>query len=231
MTRSVFYGFGAFVGSITGPTQCGWWPDDPAVLAWDPTRQIAVDLAKNPEAARRGIIATNEIQADDYSGYAHGGLTQIGPMWPGGRMTGACYLESAYYNGLANKPNRIPPGFQGRAYELTTVLYWAGGLAGRRFIGVHAAIKNKQGARALVDIWEPGTSQIANKPAFGTYWIDFGAHVHPIEPDFTEIGVGPTDPQIGAAFVDATVLRAVSLRVPKVPPYLGAFLLKTARRS
>lgn len=226
MTRSVFYGFGAFVGSITGPTTCGWWPDDPAVLNWDFAKQVTIDLGKNPEAARRGLIKISEIEADDYAGYSHGGMTQIGPMWPGGRMTGACFLESSYYNGLPNKPPRLLPGMQGRPYELTSVLYWDGALAGRRFIGVHAEIRQKKGQAALVAVWEAATSTVPGKRPFGLYWIDFPAHVHPIEPDLTEIGTGANDPTTGAAFIDAQVLSATQRPGPKIPLYLGNYLLK-----
>lgn len=222
MARSVFYGFGATVGSITGPTSCGWWPDDPALLNWDPAKQIPVDLGKNPEAARRGLIRVDEIQADDFAGYAHGGFTEIGPMWPGGRMTGACYLESTYWNGLgAGKPDRIARGLQARAYELTTVLYWDGPLAGRRFVGFYAEIQQVQGPRALAAIWAPGTSLVPGKAPHGVFWIDFPANVHAIEPDFTEIGVGPADPRAGALFLDASVASALAAPRSKSPIWYG----------
>ena len=224
MTRSVFYGFGAFVGSITGPTTCGWWPDDPAVLNWDPARQITVDLGKNPEAARRGLIAWTDLQADDYSGYSSGGQTQIGPMWPGGRMTGACYLASTFWNSLgANKPARVPTGFQGYDYELTTVLYSQGENGDRRFIGIHAEIRSTQGTRALLALWQPGTSRIAGKLPFGTFWIDLATSV---DAAATQISASQT---AGAAFIDSQVLAATGMMGPKIPYFLGGYLL--GRRS
>src|SRR3569623_592670 len=110
MSRSVFYGFGAFVGSITGPTTCSFWPDDPAQIGWT-SPQVKVDLSQNPEAVRRGLIAEDAVQADDHASWGTGGLTKIGPMFPGGAMIGAVYLQDAYMrtSGLA------PPGT--RPYE------------------------------------------------------------------------------------------------------------------
>jgi hypothetical protein len=231
MTRSVFYGFGAFVGSLTGPTSCGFWPDDPALLGWAPAKQIPVDLGKNPEAVRRGLIKPDEIQADDYAGYSHGGLTQIGPMWPGGRMTGACWLESSYWSGLgASKPARIPPGFQSKPYEHTSVLYWDGPLAGRRFIGAHGEIRQRRGTtHALVALWEIGSSQIPGQAPFGTFWIDFPAHAHAIEPDLTEIGLGPNDPQRGAVFLDSQLVTAMRLSLRKAPQSQGGMVFQKRR--
>ena len=225
MARSVFYGFGAFVGSITGPTTCGWWDDDPAVLGWDPAKQYHVDLGKNPEAARRGLIRIDEIQADDYAGYSHGGLTQIGPMWPGGKLSGACYVESNHWNNYgARKPKRVAAGVQAHQYEFSTVLYWDGDLAGRRFIGLHAEIRQpppKGSTRAVVAVWAPGTSQVPGKAPHGTFVIDFATDVHPIEPDFTEIGINAGDPQTGALFLSSNTFGAMSAPGSKTPRWLG----------
>src|SRR6478609_2850902 len=95
MTRSVFYGFPAFVGSITGPTTCSFWTDDPAQIGWN-SPQVTVDLSKNPEAVRRGAITEAQVQADDHALLGTGGMTRIGPMFPGGAMIGAVYLEQAF---------------------------------------------------------------------------------------------------------------------------------------
>jgi len=225
MTRSVFYGFGAFVGSITGPTTCGWWADNPALLNWDPAQQILVDLGKSPEAARRGLIGWNDIQADDYAGYAYGGQTQIGPMWPGGRMTGACYLSATYWNSLTNKPPRVPAGFQGYDYEVTTVLYSQGESGDRRFIGVHAEVRSTQGSRALLALWTPGTSRIPGQLPFGTFWIDLATAV-----DAPSTQISATQ-QTGAAFIDAHVLAATGMRGPKIPYYLGSYRLVGRSRA
>src|ERR1700733_166461 len=201
MTRTVFYGFGAFVGTISGPTTCGWWPDDPAKLGFAAGALIPIDLGKNPQAVRTNAIKPADIQADDYAGYTFGGLTKIGPMFPGGVMTGACWVESTYWASLAAKG--MQPAFgdaQCRPYELTSVLYWQGALAGRRFNGVHAVIHSVQGALANVSIWQPGSSLIPGQPPLSTSWLDLAAVAHPIEKGFTEIGVATGNPTSGALF-------------------------------
>jgi hypothetical protein len=233
MTRSVFYGFGAFVGSLTGRTSCGFWPDDPDQLGWDPAKQIPVELGKNPEAARRGLIKVDEIQVDDYEGYNFGGLTQIGPMWPSGKMAGWVFLESNYWNGLgAGKPGRIPPGMTAHNYELTSVLYWDGPYAGRRFTGVHGEIRQtlKGGTSAMVSVWAHGTAQTKGKLPFGTFWVDFAKDVHPIEKDFTDVDLVAGAGAKGALFIDSTVLSAGGAPARKAPQTAGGVVVPPKRR-
>ncbi len=231
MTRSVFYGFGAFVGSLTGPMICRFWADEPDQLGWDPSALIPVDLGKNPEAVRRGLITVADIQADDYAGYAFGGLTQIGPMWPGGRMNGAVWLESNYWNTLGTRqPSRIPPGAYARPYEFCSVLYWDGPLAGRRFNGVYGEIRQQQGPRAAVALWERGASLVPGRPPFGTFWLDFQNDVLPPEPGFTEVGPANA-PSSGALFVDSRVLGAAAVPLTKTPRAQGGATVPRKRRT
>ena len=229
MTRTVFYGLPAFVGTITGPTTCSFWPDDPAHFRWAPHMQIAIDLGKNPHAARTGKIQIAEIEADDYIGYAHGGLTKIGPMWPGGTMNGAVWVESNHWDKLGGKghqPPRVPSGHTIQQYELTSVLYWDGDLKGRRFQGVHAEIHSVQGPLALTSIWNPGTSH--KGPPIGTYWLDLSTVAHPVEQGFTEISTDAKSPKLGALFLDTalkdpknTAGPVIVFDGPKVPRWLG----------
>lgn len=233
MTRSVFYGFGAYVGSLTGRTSCGFWPDDPDQLGWSSSTLVPVDLGKNPEAVRQGLITVADLQCDDFAGYAFGGHTQIGPMWPGGRMNGAVWLESHYWQSLgAARPPRANPGLQHRPYELASVLYWDGPLAGRRFSGVYGEIRPGQtsGTRNLVALWERGSSQVPGKQPFGTFWLDFTRDVHPIETDFTEVGTGNA-PQSGALFVDSKVLAAMAAPITKTPKANGGAIPPRRRRA
>jgi hypothetical protein len=225
MTRSVFFGFGAFVGSMSGPTTCAWWPDDPARLAWDPAKLIPVDLGKNPEAVRQGLIKVADIQCDDFT--TDGGLTKIGPRWPLGTTTGACWLEEAYWKALAPaiQPARIPNGVQCRPYELCSVLYWDGPLAGRRFIGFYGEIKSTSAANAMVELWNPATSLVPGQPSHGTFWLNLSTQAMAIEPGFTEIGTASAAPQKGAVFVEATVANAIRPMGPKWPIWLGEDLL------
>lgn len=235
MTRSVFYCFGACVGSLTGRTSCSFWIDDPDQFGWNQAALIPVDLGKNPEAARKGLIPVTDIQADDYSGYGFGGLTQVGPMFPGGRMNGQIWLESTYWGTLGTRqPSRQIPGLQGYPYELTSVLYWDGPYAGRRFNGIYGRVVQPPQAnttRALVALFERGSSQFPGKQPYGTFWIDFARDVLPIEPEYTQVGLASTDPKSGALFIDATVLNATQAPMTKTPKWLGGAAAPRKRRA
>lgn len=235
MTRSVFYGFSAYIGSITGPTSCAFWPTDPGSLNWAPALQIPVDLSLNPQAARANKVKPGDIQVDDYVGFALGGATGIGPMFPGGTMNAMCWLESTYWASLAakgNQPPRLPPNAQFKAYEMCSVLYWDGALANRRFQGLHAQIQAEQGTRALVTIWQPGTSQIPGQNPLGTWWLDLAQLAHPVEPGFTEIAVGPGAAKVGALFLDAAAKgTVVPYDTPKNPHPLGGIVVTGGRRD
>jgi hypothetical protein len=134
--RSVFYGFGAWVGQQTGPTSCKWWPQDPNTLnpPFDTSKLIDSNLANNPAAVSGGLPITS-IEVDNAP--PGGGLTKIGATFPGGSTLNSCWMDQLVYDALptAVKPPRIPAGFECREYELTTVLYWSGPLANRRFWG------------------------------------------------------------------------------------------------
>lgn len=233
MTRSVFYCFGASVGSLTGRTTCGFWSDDPDQFGWDPTLLISVDLGKNPEAVRKGLISIGDLQVDDYAGYSFGGQTQIGPMWPGGRMNGQAWLEEKFWQGLPGniKPPRAIPGLQGVPEELTSVLYWDGTYANRRFNGIYGNVLQTSGSRALVALYERGSSQVPGKQPYGSFWLDFAKDVLPIEPGFTQIGLGASDPHSGVLFVDAAVLAVTQPPMTKTPRWYGGAVAPRKRRA
>jgi hypothetical protein len=140
VTRTICYGFPAYVGSMTGSTQCSFWPVSPDTINWDVTKLIPVDLGMNLQAHRNGTITVAQIQSDDYYTNTSPGMNTIGPMWPDGTTIGACWLESTYWGnlGAANKPPRVPTIMQCYDYELSTVWYWDGALVNRRFHGFHA---------------------------------------------------------------------------------------------
>src|ERR1041385_7248648 len=141
-TRSVFYGFNAYVGVVLGEFKCRWWPDDPKNYKFETSFQIEIDLSRTPEAHRRGQISVDQIKVDDFAGFNLGGRTTIGPDWPHGTTVGGSWLEEMEWDALpaSNKPGRIPPGFQCRDYELTSVYFWDGPLQHRRFQGFHAVL-------------------------------------------------------------------------------------------
>ena len=217
-TRSVFYGFGAWVGKMDSSTAGSWWPDDPNNLGFDPAQLIRVDLAKNPSAYIAGKLPFSEIEVDDPP--SGGGLTKLGPSWPTGSTINGVWLESGFYNGLKFKPAFPQPFMNCHAYELTTVVYWGVASPGiaRRYWGFHAEITAEQGSLALCTVWTPGTSR-TQRPA-GTWWIDLAQDADPVANGFTTIGVGKA-PKQGALFLDAITSRGLGLAGPKVPPWLG----------
>lgn len=224
MARSVFYGVGAFVGSITGPTTCAFWPDDPVKLKWDPKLLVQVDLANNPESCRQGKIAPGQVEVDDFAGYGTGGLTRIGPMYPGGAVLGTVYLEDSRCGALgANDPRKAP-----NAYEWATVVYYDGPLAGRRFHGFNGTVHKATGNLALVSL-APRSAGAGSAPS-GTYWLDFAAHVHPADPALPSIT--PTPGAVGAVYIDVRAGGGggIGFDPPKNPRYLGGVAAPGGRR-
>ncbi|HEY4242048.1 MAG TPA: hypothetical protein VGM88_19645 [Kofleriaceae bacterium] len=222
-TRTVFYGFGAWVGQTTGITSCGWWAQDPNTLIppHDPTKLIPTDIGMNPQDVRAGKIPAAAIQADDAP--VNGGLTKVGPTFPTGSVVNGLWLEQAKYDALAAgiKPGRIPTGMLCRDYELKTVFYWAGALANRRFWGLYAEIVATSGVQAQCKIWAPGTSLQPDQQPQTTAWLNLATVAHPIEVGFTEIGTGASDPKSGALFLDAPTMTSLRINAPKLPPTLG----------
>ena len=226
-TRSIFYGFGAWVGRLDGRTACAWWADDPSNLGFDHGQLIKTDLAKNPAAYLAGSISIDQLEVDDAP--ADGGLTKLGPTWPTGSTINSVWLESNFYDHLPRRPAFPQPFMNCRGYELTTILEWApdGKSVHRRFWGFHCEITAEQGPLALCTVWTPGTSQ-TQKPT-GSWWIDLAAHADPIANGFTTAGTGAA-PKQGAVFLDAFGTRGLALAAPKVPPYQGGQLLPLPKR-
>ena len=220
-SRSIFYGFGAFVGQYNGLTTCGWWPKDPSTLTppYDTSKLVPTDIGKNPQLVRTGGITAAQIQADDSPTY--GGLTKIGPTFPGS-MTNGCWLESSYYNALptAVKPSR-DVGLQCYEYELKSVLYWSGPLQGRKFYGFYASIQSENGTTATVSVWNGGTGRVPGQQPAGTWSLDLAAVAHPVESGFTAIWVGVGAPKIGALFLDSATVSNLRVERPKLPPSVG----------
>jgi hypothetical protein len=234
MARSVFYGVSAFVGSITGPTTCSFWPDDPARIGWT-APMFAVDLAKNPEAVRRGLIAPADVWVDDHVAYKTGGLTTIGPMFPGGSTVGLCYVEESQCAALGAYDPRSPATTGGAPYEWCTVVYYDDvgtppPLAGRRFHGFHAEIRKSFGSTAIVSVWARGTS--TTKGPMGTWTIDMAAHAHPVAAGFTQIGVAAGQPKTGALFLEllAGGGGVIPFDNPKTPRSVGGAVVRGGHR-
>ena len=226
-TRSIFYGFGAWVGRLDGPTACAWWADDPNNLGFDQGKLIAVDLARNPAAYLKGAISMSNIQVDDAP--SDGGLTKLGPTWPTGSTINGLWVESTFYDDLDHKPQFPQPFMNCHGYELTTVVYWSPDSRAiqRRFWGAHCEISAEQGTLALCTIWMPGTA-LTQKPA-GSWWIDLATQADPLSNGFTAVGTGSA-PKHGALFLDSSGMRSIAIAGPKIPPYQGGQLIPLPRR-
>lgn len=213
MTRTVFFGFGAYVGGISGQKKCSWWADEPANLNWANGQLVPIDLSKNPTAARNGVIPVADIEVDD--DITAGGLTEVGPLFPLGRNVGACWISETYWNALGgNKPPR-QYGDKFYDYELTSVQYWDGELQDRRFFGMHAKILNQQGALSRVRIWQPGYAKPPGVQVAGVAWLDLAQVA---DPNFTTIHNQGDE---GALFLDRETAQAAAVRRPKLPAVWG----------
>jgi len=226
-TRSIFYGFGAWVGRLDGPTACAWWADDPNNLGFDRGKLIEVDLARNPAAYLSGSIGLGDIQVDDAP--ANGGLMKLGPTWPTGSTINGLWVEATFYDRLHHKPQFPQPFMSCHGYELTTIIEWAPGGKSiqRRFWGAHCEISSEQGTLALCTIWTPGTAQ-TQKPA-GSWWIDLATQADPASNGFTTVGTGAA-PKQGALFLDSPAMRSSLLAGPKLPAWQGGQLIPLPKR-
>lgn len=223
MSRTTFYGFGAYVGSLRGLSECLWWDDDPVLTyKFSQSALVPVDLSMNLSAARAGKIGWADIQVDDHR--QDGGLTTIGPMFPTGAMMGACWLTEQYWEKLPNKPPRQPASAPDDAYdyELTSYQYYDGEQGDRRFYGFHAQIAQVKGTLSQVEIWEGGTGKIRNRGPQGVWWLDLAAVALPPGPDASQIS---KQGETGALFLEAKAARSLALRGPKKPADLGSFEL------
>ena len=221
MSRTTFYGFGAYVGSLRGLTECAWWDDDPvAVHKFAPAALVAVDLSKNPSAAKAGKIGWADVEVDDHR--QDGGLTTIGPMFPTGVVIGAVWLTEQFYAKLGNRPPRQPASAPDDAYdyEVTSYQYYDGEEGDRRFYGYHANITATNGPLSNVEIWDAGTGKIKGRAPAGTWWLDLSKVALPA-------GAGTTSKlnSPGALFLEAAAAKSLQLRGPKKPPDLGTIEL------
>ena len=221
--KSVFYGFGAWVGSYTGPTSCEWWPRDPSTMLppYDASKLIKSDLSKNVNAVITGGLPIGQLQVDNPP--VSGGQTKIGSTFPNGSMNNSCWLEKNVYDALGPgvKPPRVGYGMQCFDYELTTVYYWNGINANRRFWGYYVQIDSENGNNALVSVWPPGRSQEPGVRPVGAWWLDLPAVADDPVNGFSQVWVGAGRPKQGALFIDAPTASASGMGSPKLPPASG----------
>ncbi len=170
--KTIFVGFGAYVGRIINRTTCEVWTDDPTENDFAADSLIRVDLGKNVNAAMSGAIDWSEVEVEDHVN--SGGMTSIGPVWPEGESIGALYLAEPLLERLPVRP-RLPE-MDGAPYELQSVVYHAGTTdprAGRRYRGFHAKVLQRRATRALVHIYQAGSSR--SMPPITRQWLDLGS--------------------------------------------------------
>ena len=220
--KSVFYGFGAWVGSYTGPTSCEWWPQDPSTLnpPYDTNKLIRTNLAKNVNAVISGGLPIGQLQVDNPP--VSGGQTKIGATFPNGSMLNSCWLEKNVYDALgAAKPQRVGYGMQCYDYELTTVYYWNGINANRRFWGFYVQIDSENGDNALLSIWPAGRSQVPNVRPLGSWWLDIPTIADDPANGFSSVWIGAGKPKQGALYIDSVTTASLGVGGPKLPPFQG----------
>jgi len=218
MSRVVFYQLPSWVHTTSGTTTASYWAVDPAstVPMYDTTKLITNDLSKNVSAYNSGAITLTQITTDDPA--SGNGCTTIGPTWPGGTNTAGIGLEVSIYNALpaALKPPRVQAGASGHDYEYTTVQYVNGAMTNRRFLGFYVEIISTLRTNARCKVWAAGTGNGGGACA-GTWWFDLSTQAMPIEPSFTVVGVGASDPKTGALFLDSGAYTGVGLSMAKLP--------------
>lgn len=203
MAKIVFHAYSAYVGTIINRTICSFWTDDPAspAIDWDPAKQIKIDLSFNLKNARAN---GGQIDIDDHM--IDGGLTTIGPMFPGGTMIGAAWLTDDF----VDKRCKLKPTLPSHCYpyELKAIAFVGDPTYGnRRFQGFKAKILGTQttGSSILsnVELWTAGTGRSGH--AVGTYWLDLATISLP---DAESGEVGPKGAVDGALFLDMTQRNA-----------------------
>jgi hypothetical protein len=213
MTRTVFYGFGAYVGTINAQRQCAWWPDDPNALNWTNSLLVPTDFSKTPSAARQGAIPVSDIIVDD--DILAGGLTELGPLFPLGRPVAACWLRDTFWDQLgANKPPRLPNN-DWYDYELTSVQYWDGELDNRRFFGFHGEILGVHATLSQLKLWHPGWAKGPSPRVAAVAWLDLSQVT---DPNFTTLH---DQGDRGAVFIDRDTVQSLSVSRPKLPTGAG----------
>ena len=221
MTKIVFHAFSAYVGSITGPTSCGFWTDDPASggIAWSSGRLLPVDLSKTPSAARARQIAWTDVQVDDFT--MNGGLTTIGPRFPGGQVIGAVWLAEDYMKKLGLDESHKPGHAHG--HELRCVVYDSDPTyKNRRFQGFHAKVVGppaSAGGQSVtrVQIWNAGAGRGGGHS--GHWWLDLDDIS-----DTSESQVGSKGATEGSLYLDSDMKQiylAGGGTGPKIPPSQG----------
>jgi hypothetical protein len=221
-TQHIFHAFSAFVGQLTGRTTCLFWPGDPSEkqIDWDLDKAFAVDLSKTPSAARAKKIKWEDVEVDDHS--INGGLTTIGPLFPGGTLIGGVWLHDQYMKKIGLATSSKPQ--HAHDHELRCVVYNGDKKFGdRRFQGFHARVVGapaKAGSQQVrrLQVWDAGHAKAKGEAAM--WWVDMED-----ASDTNESTVGSKSaPLEGSLYLDVAkkgALLAGGGNGPKIPPAQG----------
>ncbi len=133
-----FYAFEAFVARVAGEKLCDLWLRDPYEISYDHNQTISIDLGQTPTKD------FTKVEVDDFT--SEGGLTSIGPKFPGSRrmeggvwLTGAKAVQAKQRLGAGG----YPPIAETADYRWKSILTRdsaAGAPSFRRYMGFHAEL-------------------------------------------------------------------------------------------
>lgn len=217
-TKIVFHAFAAYVGSVKGQRQVSFWTDDPSSgsISWSASQLFSLDLGQTPSRAAAGHCSWDDVDVDDFT--LQGGLTTLGPMYPGGAMIGCVWLTEAFM-----KRNSLPesqkPG-HAHGYELRMVLYADSANKVRRFQGFHAQVLTpRSGKLTQLRVWNAGAGR-ANGHS-GVFGLDLDEISDTTESTVKGSSSAGAD---GSLYVDVekkTIYLASGGTGPKIPKAQG----------
>lgn len=208
VTQLVFTGVSAFVGDVTGPTQVKFYVEE---HEFDPTKRIAVDLAKNPDNVAPAAWGT-DVDVDMFKQF--GGWTTIGPSFHGGVHVGGVYLAQRLVPADIAWP---PPG--DALYQYQALLRDDNGTK-TRYHGFKVRVMSpSSGTLAHLGFIPVG----ASAPTGGVYWIDLADPTvsDPQANGFTTITPSSPAGTVGALFLTASGMATLAKKPPKYPAALG----------
>ena len=214
MTKKiVLHAFSAYVGSIRGATTVRFWTEDPGdgSVNWQRGQLIELDLSRNTTAAKNGQITWDQVDVDDFT--LDGGLTTLGPRYPGGSMIGAVWLTESFMGRKGIQVARKPQ--HAHDHELRALLHIdASNKFAGRYQGFHAKVINTHGKLTEVQIWNAGQGKLGGQSA------RFGLDLAAIS-DTTESDVPKKD---GSLYIETDAKRvylAGGGTGPKIPAASG----------
>ena len=205
-------GVDAFVGSVISATKARF-----SIVEndFDPSHQIEVDLAKNPQTVQPASWAT-DVDCDYQT---TGGYTTIGPKFHSGAYVGGVYLAQRLVTQYASVLSGWP-GTPDDIYQYQALLRSNNGTV-TRFHGfkvrVLGASVGTLAHLAFINVGTPGGS--GGRPR----WVDLAdpAYCDPQANGFTTITPASPSGSVGALFLTTAAMRDGGDHPPKYPRAAG----------